>query len=397
MFSRLRYLFSESTFLVGFSLISIACFYTLFFLGQLLYSADNIPPANYRYHLTVVLISIFTNFPLLLLILLRPSIISNRYVRLLTLIFVLAPAVAGQAAYKEPEISRLATIVALGLGSIFLYDPMTEARFALISYIALVAINIVIAHPLHDAIAYLEPTPLTHGPVNELIFKLSNAVLIGVILHVFNRTRRSQRALLDLQSRQLLEIQKLREEAEAARVRAEERLAEIETLRAREGRMTQQLELTARYESLMRTQYGKPLADFLRALLESLQDDLGFVAGLAYQVKEGIYEVVATFALPQYRGRTFSGGLLETAAAVQKPYLVPLSLEHGLPLPSLAHLRPRYALYLPIYADVAGAGVVAVVEMLFIHAPDTEKVELSGELIPRLGSYLWMQQASLQA
>lgn len=102
MFSRFRYLFSDSTFLVGFSLISIACFYTLFFLGQLMYSGDSIPPANYRYHLTVTLISIFTNFPLLLLILLRPSIISNRYVRLLTLIFVIAPAVAGQAVYKEP-------------------------------------------------------------------------------------------------------------------------------------------------------------------------------------------------------------------------------------------------------------------------------------------------------
>ena len=105
-----------------------------------------------------------------------------------------------------------------------------------------------------------------------------------------------------------------------------------------------------------------------------------------------MYEVVATYALPQYVGRTFSGGLLETAAAVQKPYLIPISPENGLSFPSLAQLRPRYGLYLPIYTDVAEAGVLAVLEMLFIHAPDAEKVELIGELMPRLGSYLQMQR-----
>jgi hypothetical protein len=58
----------------------------------------------------------------------------------------------------------------------------------------------------------------------------------------------------------------------------------------------------------------------------------------------------------------------------------------------LAQLRPRYALYLPIYTDVADAGVLAVLEMLFIHAPDAEKVELIGGLVPRLGTYLQMQR-----
>jgi hypothetical protein len=173
---------------------------------------------------------------------------------------------------------------------------------------------------------------------------------------------------------------------------AEARYAEAQRLQEELQREMARTQLAARYEALMRDQYGRPLSDFLRALLEHLQDDLGFIAGLAYQAKGGMYEVVATYALPQYVGRTFSGGLLETAAAVQKPYLVPISLENGLSFPSLAQLRPRYALYLPIYTDVAEAGVLAVLEMLFIHAPDAEKVELIGGLVPRLGSYLQMQR-----
>jgi len=36
--------------------------------------------------------------------------------------------------------------------------------------------------------------------------------------------------------------------------------------------------------------------------------------------------------------------------------------------------------------------VLAVLEMFFIHAPDAEKVELIGGLVPRLGTYLQMQR-----
>jgi hypothetical protein len=389
---QLKIIFSNTPQIVAFLLLSVACFYTVFFFIQLLYLRDSIPKANYEYHLLVALFSLFTNFPFLIFILTRPHWIQSKFIRLLTLISVLAPAVAGQAVYKEPEISRLATIVAMGLGTMFLYDPITENRFAIISYILAVFINLTIAHPLHKAIAYLDSTPLTHGPVNEIVFKLSNAFIIAYIIREYNKICTSQKNLLDSQAHQLSEIEQLKDEAEKARMRAEARLTEIEVLRNKEMEMTRRLALSARYEALMREQYGGKLSTFLRALMEALQKDLGYIAGLAYRLEGDGGRVEAVFGLPDYMGQTFQGGLIETAARLRSPYLVQLSEESFLTIQTaLVALRPRWVLYLPLYTDISDAKPVALLELLFTEPPSSEVLEAISPLLPRLGNYLWMQ------
>jgi hypothetical protein len=290
--------------------------------------------------------------------------------------------------------------------SLVLFDLKQESKWAMGTLISYSALALIAQYVLSPQLAIAEESVIAHSPFMRLGWQFLLLISFILLLRSVIQKDKQIHALL-MQEKAILAEQealigrlKLSQEEQEALIgrlklsqeEAEARYAEAQRLQEELRREMARTQLAARYEALMRDQYGRPLPDFLRALLEHLQDDLGFIAGLAYQAKGGMYEVVATYALPQYLGRTFSGGLLETAAAVQKPYLVPISLENGLPLPSLAQLRPRYALYLPIYTDVADAGVLAVLEMLFIHAPDAEKVELIGGLVPRLGSYLQMQR-----
>ncbi len=324
----------------------------------------------------------------------RPDFYQTAYAPFLPLSVVLSALFSGQLFFIEPMFDISATIALTGIFTIFLTGTQHGLRIKITYFILVVVANLVVYYILHQHVAYLEAIPVTHGLLSKISFIVIIIGLLAYAIYFFSRVAEQREFLIWEQHKLIEDVKRAQEEAEVRRSEAEARYTEAQRLQSELAREVTRTALAARYEALMRDQYGKPLPDFLRALLEYLRDDLGFVAGLAYQVKDRIiYEVVATYALPQYRGRTFSGGLLETAAAVQKPYLIATSPGHTLPLPGLAKLHPRYALYLPVYADVTGGGVIAVLELLFLHEPEAEKVALIGELLPRLGSYLWMQQA----
>jgi hypothetical protein len=302
------------------------------------------------------------------------------------------PFIANQVFFRAMEPSHVGVLAVFFSSSLVLFDLKQEGKWAVGTLISYSALALIAQYVLSPQLAIAEESIIVHLPFMRLGWQFLLLIWFVLLLRSviqkdkqFHALRMQEKAILAEQEALVGRLRLSQEEAEA-------RYAEAQRLQEELRREMARTQLSARYEALMRNQYGRPLPDFLRALLEHLQDDLGFIAGLAYQAKGSMYEVVATYALPQYLGRTFSGGLLETAAAVQKPYLVPISLENGLSFPSLAQLRPRYALYLPIYTDMAEAGVLAVLEMLFIHAPDAEKVELIGGLVPRLGSYLQMQR-----
>ena len=370
---------------------SFTVFYVL--LGALLLASHQapIPPLAYVYQWSWVVACLLLHSAFLLLYIFYPAAIENPLSRAATILSAMLPSIVNQVTYRAMDASHVGVLAAFFGSSLALFDLKQESKWAigiLISYSALALIAQYVLSPL---LAIAEESVTTH--LSFMRFGLQFLLLIWFVLLLrsviqnykqLHALRIQEKALLAEQEALIRQL-RLSQETEA-------RYAEAQRLQKELQREVARTQLSARYEALMRDQYGRPLPDFLRALLEHLQDDLGFIAGLAYQAKGSMYEVVATYALPQYLGQTFSGGLLETAAAVQKPYLVPISLENGLSFPSLAQLRPRYALYLPIYTDVADAGVLAVLEMLFIHAPDAEKVELIGGLVPRLGTYLQMQR-----
>jgi hypothetical protein len=349
------------------------------------------PHLAYVYQWSWVVACLLLHSAFLFLYIFYPAAIENPLSRAATILSAMLPAVVNQVMFRAMEAGHIGVLAVFFGSSLVLFDLKQESKWAMGTLISYSALALIAQYVLSPLLAIAEESVIAHLPLMRLgwqfLLLISFILLLRSVIQNYKQLhalRMQEKALLAEQEALIRQL-RLSQETEA-------RYAEAQRLQKELQREMARTQLSARYEALMRDQYGRPLPDFLRALLEHLQDDLGFIAGLAYQAKGGMYEVVATYALPQYLGRTFSGGLLETAAAVQKPYLVPISLENGLPLPSLAQLRPRYALYLPIYTDVADAGVLAVLEMLFIHAPDAEKVELIGGLVPRLGTYLQMQR-----
>lgn len=387
----------DSSTLRNFRIIALTghSFAILYALLSALFLASHqapIPHLAYVYQWSWVVACLLLQSAFLFLYILYPAAIENPLSRAATILSLMLPFIANQVFFRAMDASHVGVLAVFFTSSLVFFDLKQEGKWAMGTLISYSALALIAQYVLSPQLAIAEESIIVHLPFMrfgwQFLFLIWFVLLLRSVIQKdkqFHALRMQEKAILAQQEALVGRPKLSQEEAEA-------RYAEAQRLQEELRREMARTQLSARYEALMRNQYGRPLPDFLRALLEHLQDDLGFIAGLAYQAKGGMYEVVATYALPQYLGRTFSGGLLETAAAVQKPYLVPISLENGLPFPSLAQLRPRYALYLPIYTDVAEAGVLAVLEMLFIHAPDAEKVELIGSLVPRLGSYLQMQR-----
>jgi len=351
-----------------------------------------IPHLAYVYQWSWVVACLLLHSAFLFLYIFYPAAIENPLSRAATILSAMLPSVVNQVMFRAMEAGHIGVLAVFFGSSLVLFDLKQESKWAMGTLISYSALALIAQYVLSPLLAIAEESVIAHLPPMRLGWQFLLLISFILLLRSVIQKDKQLHALLMQEKAILAEQEALIGRLKLSQEEAEARYTEAQRLQEELRREMARTQLSARYEALMRDQYGRPLPDFLRALLEHLQDDLGFIAGLAYQAKGGMYEVVATYALPQYLGRTFSGGLLETAAAVQKPYLVPISLENGLSFPSLAQLRPRYALYLPIYTDVAEAGVLAVLEMLFIHAPDAEKVELIGELMPRLGTYLQMQR-----
>jgi len=371
---------------------SFTVFYVL--LGALLLASHQapIPHLAYVYQWSWVVACLLLHSAFLFLYIFYPAAIENPLSRAATILSAMLPSVVNQVMFRAMEAGHIGVLAVFFGSSLVLFDLKQESKWAMGTLISYSALALIAQYVLSPLLAIAEESVIAHLPLMRLGWQFLLLISFILLLRSVIQKDKQLHALLMQEKAILAEQEALIGRLKLSQEEAEARYAEAQRLQEELRREMARTRLAARYEALMRDQYGRPLPDFLRALLEHLQDDLGFIAGLAYQAKGGMYEVVATYALPQYLGRTFSGGLLETAAAVQKPYLVPISLENGLSFPSLAQLRPRYALYLPIYTDVAEAGVLAVLEMLFIHAPDAEKVELIEGLVPRLGSYLQMQR-----
>ncbi len=378
--------------IVAFTGHSFAILYAL--LSALLLASHQapIPHLAYVYQWSWVVACLLLHSAFLFLYIFYPAAIENPFSRAATILSLMLPFIANQVFFRAMEPSHVGVLAVFFSSSLVLFDLKQEGKWAMGTLISYSALALIAQYVLSPRLAIAEESVIAHLPFMRLGWQFLLLIWFVLLLRSVIQKDKQSHALRMQEKAILAEQEALIGRLKLSQEEAEARYAEAQRLQEELRREMARNRLSARYEALMRNQYGRPLSDFLRALLEHLQDDLGFIAGLAYQAKGGTYEVVATYALPQYLGRTFSGGLLETAAAVQKPYLVPISLENGLPFPSLAQLRPRYALYLPIYTDVADAGVLAVLEMLFIHAPDAEKVELIGGLVPRLGSYLQMQR-----
>ena len=372
---------------------SLVLFYGLLSALILAFHQAPIPHLAYVYQWSWVVACLLLHSAFLFLYIFYPAAIENPLSRAATILSWVLPSVANQVIFRAMDATHVGVLAAFFSSSLALFDLKQEGKWAIGTLISYSALALIAQYVLSPLLAIAEESVITHLPFMR--FGLQFLLLIWFVLLLRSVIQNyKQLHALRIQEKALLAEQEALIRQLRLSLETEARYAEAQRLQKELQREVARTQLSARYETLMRQNYGKSTPDFLRALLETLHDDLGFVGGIAYQTKEGGFEAVATYALPQYLGQSFSGGLLETAAALPTPYLVPVSLSRNLHLPSIATLQPKYALYLPIRADVGGGGIVAVLELLFLEAPQAEKVELIGELLPRIGDYLRMQRVA---
>ncbi len=380
--------------IVAFTGHSFAISYAL--LGALLLASHQtpIPHLAYVYQWSWVVACLLLHSAFLFLYILYPAAIQSPFSRAATILSLGLPFIANQVFFRAMDPSHVGVLAVFFSSSLVLFDLKQEGQWAMGTLISYSALALVAQYVLSPLLAIAEESIITHSPFMRFGWQFLLLIWFVLLLKSviqkdkqFHALRMQEKAILAKQEALIGRLKLSQEEAEV-------RYAEAQRLQEELRREMARTQLSARYETLMRQNYGKSTPDFLRALLETLHDDLGFLGGIAYQLKEEGVEAVATYALPQYLGQSFSGGLLETAAALPTPYLVPVSLSRNLHIPSITTLQPKYALYLPIRADVGGGGIVAVLELLFLEAPQAEKVELIGELLPRIGDYLWMQRVA---
>ena len=353
-----------------------------------------IPHLAYVYQWSWVVACLLLHSAFLFLYIFYPAAVENPLSRAATILSAMLPSVVNQVMFRAMEAGHIGVLAVFFGSSLVLFDLKQESKWAMGTLISYSALALIAQYVLSPLLAIAEESVIAHSPFMRLGWQFLLLISFILLLRSVIQKDKQLHALLMQEKAVLAEQEALIGRLKLSQEEAEARYAEAQRLQEELRREMARTQLSARYETLMRQNYGKSTPDFLRALLETLHDDLGFVGGIAYQIQEGGFEAVATYALPQYLGQSFSGGLLETAAALPTPYLVPVSLSRNLHLPSIATLQPKYALYLPIRADVGGGGIVAVLELLFLEAPQAEKVELIGELLPRIGDYLRMQRVA---
>lgn len=297
---------------------------------------------------------------------------------------------------KQPDGYIFPFLVSIvGLGALFLFDPLTELRTCILLILAYVAVCLA-AIGIQPQVGYLPRNPIS---ANQLLFiSLTIATGIGMYLIV-----RRLHQVLD-QNRQLLQeqeefVEELRVEkervseayAEIQRLRV---IEELEQLRAQERQRTQREAALARYETLMRESYGESVAEFLQRLLDRLAETLPMLGGVIYErIPEG-WQVTSAYALREYMGRTCPGGTLTTAANLKATYVIsPAPAGTAKIKTSVATLKPKAVLYLPFFSEATNE-TIAIAELLLTHSPDGPTEELLNELLPRVGTYLWARTAS---
>jgi len=380
--------------IVAFTGHSFAILYVLLSALFLASHQAPIPHLAYVYQWSWVVVCLLLHGAFLFLYILYPAAIQSPLSRAATILSLMLPFIANQVFFRAMEPSHVGVMAVFFSSSLALFDLKQEGQWAMGTLISYSALALIAQYVLSPLLAIAEESVITHSPFMRFGWQFLLLIWFVLLLRSVIQKDKQLHALRMQEKAVLAEQEALLGRLKLSQEEAEARYAEAQRLQEELRREMARTQLSARYETLMRQNYGKSTPDFLRALLETLHDDLGFLGGIAYQTKEGGFEAVATYALPQYLGQSFSGGLLETAAALPTPYLVPVSLSRNLHIPSIATLQPKYALYLPIRADVGGGGIVAVLELLFLEAPQAEKVELIGELLPRIGDYLWMQRAA---
>jgi hypothetical protein len=373
---------------------SFAAFYAL--LGALILASHQapIPHLAYVYQWSWVVACLLLHSAFLFLYIFYPAAIENPLSRAATILSAMLPSIVNQVVFRAMDAGHIGVLAVFFGSSLVLFDLKQESKWAMGTLIFYSALALIAQYVLSPLLAIAEESIIAHLPFMRLGWQFLLLISFILLLRLVIQKEKQLHALRMQEKAIIAEQEALIGRLKLSQEKAEVRYAEAQRLQEELRREMARTQLSARYETLMRQNYGKSTPDFLRALLETLHDDLGFLGGIAYQTKEGGFEAVATYALPQYLGQSFAGGLLETAAALPTPYLVPVSFSRNLHIPSIATLQPKYALYLPIRADVGGGGIVAVLELLFLEAPQAQRVELIGELLPRIGDYLRIQRVA---
>lgn len=359
-------------------------------------AAEGVPPEARAVFMWIRVPDLFINFLIVLAIQLTAPI--PPILRLL-LLYSVTFIVLAEAMITKPLSGWAFSWVnfTAAMGSIIAFDPVKERRYALAAILGCYILTILGVF-LYPRVSFMEANAITHGLPRYVLI----TVLVGIAgFLVFNHHGKLVSDAMRF-AEQLREIshtqQVLAEEAlhqktlaEKRQAEAEAALAEVARLRELDRQRAEQQRFLMRYETLMRESYTISLTDFGRKLLESLSEELPVLGGLLYHRQNEQWQVQADCAFPLEEGQLVRSGLLDMVAGLKAVYLLtPAPAGTKRPHAGLHTPAPSAILYLPLYSEATGETVV-IVELLLSEAPSTERLLILQELLPRLGTYMWIR------
>ncbi len=285
-------------------------------------------------------------------------------------------------------------ILVVGLGCVFLFDPVRERKKSLLA-LSLGGFLTLGGIVLQPRLSWIPPNPITNSPGKYIPLILAGGIgsyfvilRIGKNLQQIAQMAKEQLALV-AQREDLVKQLESEKEQLARTVHDLDQLRAEEQLRARrEANLNQ-------YEVLMRQGYEDQIGSFLQRLLDRFAEELPMLGGVVYMRCAEGWRVESAYALRQYLGQTYPGGTLTTAANLKSPYLISPAPAGTVKIrTSVATLTPKAILYLPFYSEATGE-TLAVAELLLSAPISEEREALLKIVLSRIGTYLWARQGSL--
>jgi hypothetical protein len=250
---------------------SFTVFYVL--LSTLLLASHQapIPHLAYVYQWSWVVACLLLHSAFLFLYIFYPAAVENPLSRAATILSAMLPAVVNQVMFRAMEAGHIGVLAVFFGSSLVLFDLKQESKWAMGTLISYSALALIAQYVLSPLLAIAEESVIAHLPLMRLGWQFLLLISFILLLRSVIQKDKQLHALLMQEKAILAEQEALIGRLKLSQEEAEARYAEAQRLQEELRREMARTRLAARYEALMRDQYGRPLPDFLRALLEHLQ------------------------------------------------------------------------------------------------------------------------------
>ncbi|MEN3041365.1 MAG: hypothetical protein ABDH66_07510 [Bacteroidia bacterium] len=283
------------------------------------------------------------------------------------------------------------------IGSLLAFEPIRERKYAYTG-IGITLILSMMGLLLHPYLSYINAGDSIQSLGRFILITLAVGVVGILTFDHYAKTFGDATTFSDQLERSLSIQQSLSDEAlrqksiaEQRQAEAEAALAEIARLREAEHRRLEQQRVLIQYETLMREGYLQDLSRFAQRVMETFGREHLLLGGFFYAREGNGWRIVAAYAFPEDIGGFIQSGLLDMVAKLKQSHVItPVPSGTKCPKASLHVPQAKAIFYLPFYSEASGE-TVALVELLLAQSVSKEMREVYEQILPRIGTYLWMR------